>query len=541
MTKETVECVIEEQIQPIFGFCLKKCAKIQDAEDLTQEIVFKAFKTLVVRDDIEDISKFIWTIAHNTLANYYRDKNRKNGVSVDALENVLADGMDVAEGMIERETYEKLRKEIAYLSKQQRRILIAYYYENKKQEEIAKELNIPIGTVKWHLFEAKKELKRSMETVRTIKQLQFNPIRFSIMGFNGSSGTMGGTEGFFRSILSQNIAYSVYRKAKSIHEIADELGVSPVYVESDVEFLEKYGYLIKNGDKYLANMLMDDPNDPKSQEIMKMHNEMYEKVAKLYANALYEALLQDGVLESAGIESCYKEDKNFLLWALFPYVAAISGKKDPEEKIKFEEVATVRADGAHDIANIVVEGERLKQMKYYDSMQKWCGPSWAGDEAWMVWKVHHEWAKDIDKAVYWSYFTQRVLKPLERLGNGEALSVDECAQLSEQGMIRMIDGKPQYAVVHIKDEATKQRLLGIGTKLKEEFHYFNDLKEPFSQMVLRYCPKQVRKMQEYQMQYMFYADSWFLLHCIKELLNNGKLQLPTEEQRKSISTLHIPI
>ena len=40
------------------------------------------------------------------------------------------------------------------------------------------------------------------------------------------------------------------RKAcKSVNEIADELGVSPVYVESEAVFLFKYGFLLKKGGK----------------------------------------------------------------------------------------------------------------------------------------------------------------------------------------------------------------------------------------------------------------------------------------------------
>ena len=73
-------------------------------------------------------------------------------------------------------------------------------------------------------------------------------------------GTMGSTANFFRSALSQNIAYCVYRQPKTINEIADCLGVSPVYIESKRIF-EEYGYLIKKGNKYLANLLIDEPNE----------------------------------------------------------------------------------------------------------------------------------------------------------------------------------------------------------------------------------------------------------------------------------------
>ncbi len=181
MDRREAERITEEFLKPIFGFALKRCASLQDAEDLTQDIVLKAFRILLVRDDIEDAGKFIWTIAHNELNNYYRDNKHKSfiGISIDEVTETLSNGdSDISSELIERETTAKLQSEIAYLSKLQRRIVIAHYYESKKQADIAKELDIPIGTVKWHLFEAKKNLKRGMETMRISSELKFNPVKF---------------------------------------------------------------------------------------------------------------------------------------------------------------------------------------------------------------------------------------------------------------------------------------------------------------------------------------------------------------------------
>ena len=115
----------------------------------------------------------------------------------------------------------------AYLSKLQRKIVIGYYFRNRKQADIALELGIPLGTVKWNWLEEKKELKRRMDTMRNASELKVNPIKFHSYGMNGSIGTKS-LEEFFRSPLSQNICYCVRNTAKTINEIADDLGVSPV-------------------------------------------------------------------------------------------------------------------------------------------------------------------------------------------------------------------------------------------------------------------------------------------------------------------------
>ena len=183
MKRQDAENIITEYLKPVFGFALKRCKTMHDAEDLSQEIILRAFRALLCKDDIESYDKFIWTVAHNALSNYYRESARSIiGVPIDEAADVIGEAdlsLDDAEDV---DFSHRLQAEIAYLSKLQRRIVIAYYFENRKQEDIAKELDIPLGTVKWHLFEAKKELKRGMDTMRKTSELKFNPIKFSRIG-----------------------------------------------------------------------------------------------------------------------------------------------------------------------------------------------------------------------------------------------------------------------------------------------------------------------------------------------------------------------
>ena len=133
MNRQNAEKIITEYLKPIFGFALKRCKSVQDAEDLSQEIVFKAFRALLIKDDIGDVSKFIWTIAHNALSNYYRDSaKRMVGVSIDEVAGMIADPDSNIDSDDNAESIRRLQSEIAYLSKLQRRIVIAYYFENRK-------------------------------------------------------------------------------------------------------------------------------------------------------------------------------------------------------------------------------------------------------------------------------------------------------------------------------------------------------------------------------------------------------------------------
>ena len=92
VNRQDVEKIITEYLKPIFGFALKRCKSIHDAEDLSQEIAIRAFRALLVKDNVVDMGKFIWTVAHNTLSNYYRDAAKSMfGVSIDEVAELIAD------------------------------------------------------------------------------------------------------------------------------------------------------------------------------------------------------------------------------------------------------------------------------------------------------------------------------------------------------------------------------------------------------------------------------------------------------------------
>ena len=554
MTRENANKITIEYTKPIYGFALKRCSSVEDAEDLTQEICLKLYRVMLARNDIKDVRKFVWTIAHNALANYYRGKQQVGiGVCINELAEILPSDANVSDSIIKKEIESRLHSEIAYLSKLQRKIVIAYYYENKKQDKIAKALGVSLGTVKWHLFEAKKDLKKGLDTMRQASELKFNPIKFALCGTNGSVGTKGSNSNFFRSALSQNIEYVVWNKAKSVNEIADALGVSPVYVESETEYLEEYGFLTKQGNKYLCNILLDEP----TTELHRMHDEMYQQAAKLFANELYDELSASPLLKDENYIVCNRMidivnsrpvsemDKNFILWSLIPYISALSGEAMMNKSISFEEACTVRPDGGQNICYASVLAPDVKPPMYFDSMLSWCGPMWNSKGEFTLWQIDSEWsAKRVD-----DNYQNRVARDLNLLQHyfeNDRLSEDEYAYLAECGYIKtygQYNGEHFAAsqIVWIRSMEAKRKLIAIGDKIKETHKAELDaLKEPFVKAVMDATPKQLRKMQAFGMQYIFYSDGWFILHCMKELVNNGELKLPTEEQKKSLSTIIVP-
>ena len=553
MQQENAEKIITGYLKPIYGFALKRCSNIQDAEDLSQDIVLKAFKALIARDSIESPDKFIWTVAHNALANYYRDRSRSSiGVPVDELADILPSDEDIVSDLINRETVSRLHSEIAYLSKLQRKIVVAYYFENKTQNTIASELGLPLGTVKWHLFEAKKDLKKGMDTMRTASELKFNPIKFHSVGMCGNCGTTP-PENFFRSALSQNIAYCVRHRPMTVNEIADALGVSPVYVEGEAEYLEEYGFLVKQKDKYLINFIISEC----SSDFLMLQDEMYKKAADIFANELYDELISSGSVDSPDIlcgqtdgsitlRESKRADRNFIMWSLIPYIAAQSGEEMMDAGISFDEAATIRPDGGHNICHASVISDNICLPDDYVYMKNWCGPCWHATEKHTLWQIDSEWS-DKRVGVNNTYAAEcgRVLSLYEREFE-DVLSKDEYVWLAQRGFVKTngdYDGyfKSAWQVVTFSGREIVDRLLEIGGRIKKRHKAeFEAIKAPYVKAALEAVPEHLRRVREYELQFTFYSDGWFLCHCISTLLKNGKLSLPTAEQKKSLSTLIIP-
>ena len=121
---------------------------------------------------------------------------------------------------------------------------------------------------------------------------------------------------FFRKSITQNIAYAAYHKPLTINKIAEELGISPVFVEDEINELEEYGFVDKLlGRRYQTNVLILEYSDAKWEE-------MY-RLSKKYADIIIEEYL----LQFFHMEKQFKEldiyypnnNFNLFLWSVIPY------------------------------------------------------------------------------------------------------------------------------------------------------------------------------------------------------------------------------
>lgn len=118
------------------------------------------------------------------------------------------------------------------------------------------------------------------------------------------------------------------------------------------------------------------------------------------------------------------------------------------------------------------------------------------------------------------------------------ISKHDYAWLIERGYIKTngdYDGyfKSAWQIVVLASKEIQNKLLAIGDRIKEKYQTeFDALKAPYAEAVLESVPAHLRKIEEYELQFVFHADGWFLLHCITTLLKNGKRRsLPKDNEK----------
>jgi len=151
----------------IYFMLLKMVNSPVDAEDLTIEAFGKAFKNIDQYTPNFAFSTWLFKIATNNCIDFIR-KKRASHVSLDQSmdgEDSLApssmiqsDAPDPESSMIIKQKIKHMRNVVSKLKPRYRTLVELRYFKEYSYDEIAEELDIPIGTVKAQLFRARELL-----------------------------------------------------------------------------------------------------------------------------------------------------------------------------------------------------------------------------------------------------------------------------------------------------------------------------------------------------------------------------------------------
>ncbi len=168
MTTLEFNCHISKLAQWLRPFALRLTHDADDANDLLQDTLLKAFVNKEKFHEGTNLKAWMYTIMKNTFITNYQRMIRRN-TFVDTSDNLVyinlyeqaSENYAVSE-FVTRDIYAEINR----LDKACKEPFMMYF-DGYKYHEIAEKLNIPLGTVKNRIHLARKELKARLKSLVT--------------------------------------------------------------------------------------------------------------------------------------------------------------------------------------------------------------------------------------------------------------------------------------------------------------------------------------------------------------------------------------
>lgn len=165
--------LMERYRNSIYHMMFKMVKNREDADDLMLEAFGKAFNKLESYEPRYAFSTWLFKIAINNCIDHIRKKRLKLLSIDDPIElnsdndfssNIRSGALDPEERFIKKQRIKLMRTILNKLSLKYRLMIELRFFEEMSYDEIATELNIPLGTVKAQLFRAKEILYSLLQT-----------------------------------------------------------------------------------------------------------------------------------------------------------------------------------------------------------------------------------------------------------------------------------------------------------------------------------------------------------------------------------------
>lgn len=246
-----VEYITDKLIENTYLFCVNRISNSEDAKDLSQDILYEAIRAIKTGREFISFYSWYWSMARNKCADYIA-RRKDSTLPIETAGGVVACIKEPIDELIAQEDISMLNFSISRLAAIHREIIIRFYLKEQPIAQIAHELSVPNGTVKRRLFDAKKNLKERLNNMNNnIGKSSYAPCNVGwFMGYSAQN-VNNALEG---NKIAQQICLLCRSEAKTVNELADEMGVAPIYLEEIIEKLLRLK-LIKSPskDKYATN------------------------------------------------------------------------------------------------------------------------------------------------------------------------------------------------------------------------------------------------------------------------------------------------
>jgi RNA polymerase sigma-70 factor (ECF subfamily) len=156
---EAFGTLVERYDRAVYHLCLRTVRNADEAQDCAQEAFFKAFRSLHTFRPGAKFSTWIFSIAYHACCDRL---GRRKRMSPDEMPDRADPAPGPAAVAEERDEARALRAAIDALPEKYRTVITLYHLQGRQYDEIARILDLPMGTVKTHIFRAKELLRKAL-------------------------------------------------------------------------------------------------------------------------------------------------------------------------------------------------------------------------------------------------------------------------------------------------------------------------------------------------------------------------------------------
>jgi RNA polymerase sigma-70 factor, ECF subfamily len=139
----------ERYLERIFNYVYYRTGNVHDAEDLTARVFQRAMNHIInYTDRGVPFSAWLYRIAHNLVANWHRDRSRKQEIPLDDLPVIAGKGDHPERNLVRSQEQESLLRMIRRLPPERQNLLILKFVENMSNAEIGQIMSRSEGAVK---------------------------------------------------------------------------------------------------------------------------------------------------------------------------------------------------------------------------------------------------------------------------------------------------------------------------------------------------------------------------------------------------------
>ncbi|MEK7407745.1 MAG: sigma-70 family RNA polymerase sigma factor [Acidobacteriota bacterium] len=153
--REAFELLLSAYQNKVFRLACGMLGNEALAEETAQDVFVRIWKALSGYRGEASLSTWIYAIARNTCLTAIRRGASREEVSLD-------DPAAQAAAAHREENRGEVFAELARLPEKYRQVLTLFYMEEKSYEEVARLLDLPMGTVKSHIHRARKQLAQQL-------------------------------------------------------------------------------------------------------------------------------------------------------------------------------------------------------------------------------------------------------------------------------------------------------------------------------------------------------------------------------------------